>query len=269
VYDGGFSINVDNVTIKSKVPGKAVLSAACLYRSILHLDRVKNVTVEGFRFGNTTYSASNNSLEISDCKNIKVRYCYFDKNYIGGCSNNQLRGSGIDGILIQDCVFSSGFQGIWLLCAKNVVIDHNTFWGIGINSAHIGCEQGDKVTFTNNISMDVVGGHHSPAFTVAEHGKHITSDYNLYWNTKASKMQEIYGFGRWNPKHSFNGTWDVKTKNMEKDINKVRSRFGIEQHGMFADPLFEDFKTFRLKNGSPAKGAAKDGSDLGARRVYL
>ena len=56
---------------------------------------------------------------------------------------------------------------------------------------------------------------------------------------------------------------------MEKDIEKVRSRFGIEKHGIFADPLFEDFKTFRLKNGSPAKGAAKDGSDLGARRVYL
>jgi hypothetical protein len=45
VYDGGFSINVDNVTIKSKVPGKATLSAAALYRSILHLDRVKNVTI--------------------------------------------------------------------------------------------------------------------------------------------------------------------------------------------------------------------------------
>ncbi len=269
VYHGGFVISVDNVTIKSKVPGKAVLSAACLYRSILHLDRVKNVTVEGFRFGNTTYSASNNSLEVSECKNIKVRYCYFDTNSVGGCSNNQLRGGGIDGILVQDCVFTSGFQAIWLLRAKNVVIDHNTFWGTGINSAHIGCEQGDKVTFTNNISVDVVGGHHSPVFSVAEHGKHITCDYNLYWHTDRSKKQEIYGVGRWKKTHYFSGTWDVMNKNMEKDINKVRSRFGIEKHGMFADPLFVDHKTFRLKNGSPAKGAAKDGSDLGAREVYL
>ena len=269
VYHGGFVISVDNVTIKSKVPGKAVLSAACLYRSILHLDRVKNVTVEGFRFGNTTYSASNNSLEVSECKNIKVRYCYFDTNSVGGCSNNQLRGGGIDGILVQDCVFTSGFQAIWLLRAKNVVIDHNTFWGTGINSAHIGCEQGDKVTFTNNISVDVVGGHHSPVFSVAEHGKHITCDYNLYWHTDRSKKQEIYGVGRWKKTHYFSGTWDVMNKNMEKDINKVRSRFGIEKHGMFADPLFVDHKTFRLKNGSPAKGAAQDGSDLGAREVYL
>ena len=269
VYDGGFSIDVDNVTIKSKVPGKAMLSAAALYRSILHLNRVKNVTVDGFVFGNTTYSASNRCLDISDCKNITVRNCYFDKVRPNGCSNNQLTAGGIDGILIQDCVFNSAFQGIWLLRAKNVTVDHNTFWGIGISSAHIGCEQGDKVVFTNNISVDVVGGHHSPAFTVAEHGKHITSDYNLYWHTKRSAKQEIYGFGRWNPNHSFSGTWDVKTKNMEKDIKKVRSRFGIEQHGMFADPLFVDYERFRLKDGSPAKGAASDGSDLGARRVFL
>ena len=267
VYDGGFKVSVDNVTIKSRIPGKAVLSSAYLYGDILVLDRVENVTVDGIRFGNVTYSAKKHCLTVNGCKNITVRNCYFDRDRTGSdnwVSNIQLYGCGVDKILIRDCIFNSGFHGIWLLKAKNVVIDHNTFWGIGLNSAHIGCEQGDRVVFTNNISMDVVAGHHSPAFSVAEHGKHITCDSNLYWHEK-SKRQEIYGFGRHRKGEYFSGPWDVMDRNMEKDIGKVRRRFGLEEHGVFADPMFEDLETFRLKPGSPARGAASDGSDLGAR----
>lgn len=265
-YRGGFTVDVDNVTIKSRIPGKAVLSAAALYSSTLTLRNVKNVKVEGFLFADATYSASDNCLNVNNGKNITIRNCYFPPAAKGGCSNNQLIARGVDGILIRDCIFNSGFQGIWLLSAKNVSIDHNTFYGIGINSAHVGGEQGDRISFTNNICFDVVGGHHSPAFSVAEFGKHVTCDYNLYWNKKCAK-QEIFGFGRYKKDHPFSGTWDVMNKNMEKDLARVRSRFGLEKHGIFADPLFEDLKSFRLKANSPAKGAASDGSDLGARNM--
>ncbi|MBQ7695112.1 MAG: hypothetical protein IJT50_08305 [Lentisphaeria bacterium] len=57
---------------------------------------------------------------------------------------------------------------------------------------------------------------------------------------------------------------------MKKDIlptlDAVRARFGVEKHGIEADPLFVSIPDadFSLKPGSPAIGKGKDSKNIGA-----
>jgi len=145
-------------------------------------------------------------------------------------------------------------MGIWAYPAKNVKIFNNTFWGIGINAIHVGCEEGDKVEIFNNIFADVVTNHTSPAVTVAEPGKHIYCDYNLYWHTDIAPKQRIFGFGRDKKGNPYSAPWNAILKNQAVTLPDARERFGIEEHGIFADPKFVDFEFFTLKPDSPAKG---------------
>ena len=148
-----------------------------------------------------------------------------------------------------------------------MTIRNCTFSGGGVNAIHVGCEQGSKTEIYNNIFVDTVSNHHSPAVSVAEHGPHVYCDYNLYWKTpERAPMQRYYAFGRYKKSHEYSAVWHVKKRDLTLTLEETRKRYGVEKHGIEADPLFvnELEKDFTLRKNSPAIGKGRDGKNMGA-----
>ena len=267
VYTEELNVYLSGLTLKSKVPGKAYLNIANLLNYAIKVRGASNVTVDGFQFIGLPYSAGAKTFWLSGTRNVTLRNCYFHRPDKGkGVSNIQFLGNDVDGVLVENCMFDSGFHGIWIYPGKNVTIRNCSFYGNGVNAIHVGCEQGWKTEIYNNIFQDTVSNHHSPAVSVAEHGPHIYCDYNIYWKTQRAPRQRYYGFGRHNPKSTYSAAWSVKKKNLPETMKEVRSRFGIEKHAMEVDPCFADVKKadFTLKPNSPAFKKGRDGKNIGA-----
>ncbi|MBR7138291.1 MAG: right-handed parallel beta-helix repeat-containing protein [Lentisphaeria bacterium] len=268
IYTEQVNVYLSGVTIKSRVPGKASLNVAGLFNYAIKVNGAADVTVDGFQFIGLPYSAGRKALWISQAKNFTLRNCFFHRvnSKRGGVSNIQFLGNNVDGVLVENCVFDSGFHGIWLYPAKNVTIRNCSFYGNGVNAIHVGCEQGWKTQIYNNIFQDTVSNHHTAAVTVAEHGPHIYCDYNIYWKTSRAPKQCYYAFGRHKTSRSYSAPWSVKKKNQPETLKETQRRFGVEKHAIEADPLFTDVKKadFTIKPGSPAFGKGKDGKNIGA-----
>ena len=267
VYTEEINIYLSGITLKSRVPGKAFLNVANLLNYAVRVVGAEGVTVDGFQFIGLPYSAGAKTLMIQGTKNFTVRNCFFHRPDSGrGVSNIQFLGNHPDGVLVENCVFDSGFHGIWLYPAKNVTIRNCSFYGNGVNAIHVGCEKGWKTEIYNNIFQDVVSNHHSPAVTVAEHGPHIYCDYNIYWKTQRAPKQCYYAFGRHAKSPTYSAPWTIKKRNMPGTLKEVRKRYGIEKHAIEADPRYADVKKadFTLLPGSPAFKKGKDGKNIGA-----
>ena len=265
-YTEAVAVYLSGITLKSRIPGKAVLNLGGLLNYCIKTQKTTDVTIDGFRFTGLPYSASSTTVRASAVKNFTMRNCYFTRPAHGGTGNIHLMGFGPEGMLIENCVFDSGFHGIWIYPGKNVTVRNCTFSGGGVNAIHVGCEQGDRTEIYNNIFVDTVSNHNSPAVSVAEHGKHVYCDYNLYWKTKRAPMQRYYSFGRYKPNHTYSAVWHVKKKDMPLTLADTRKRFGVEKHAIEADPLFADERSgnFALKKNSPAIGKGRDGKNIGA-----
>ena len=266
VYTEAVPIYLSWITLKSRIPGKAVLNLGSLLNYCIMSVNTKDVTVEGFQFIGLPYSASSKTVSTRDVVNFTLRNCYFHRPAHGGTGNIHLFGYKPDGMLVENCVFDSGFHGVWIYPGKNVTVRNCTFSGGGVNAVHVGCEKGSRTEIYNNIFVDTVGNHHSPAVSVAEHGAHVFCDYNLYWKTKRAPLQRYYAFGRYKDGHEYSAVWHVKKKDMPLTLAETQKRFGVEKHAIEADPLFVDErgKDFTLKNNSPARGKGRNGKTMGA-----
>lgn len=257
------------LTIKSEKPGQAEISANYIFNNGLTIYNGKYIIIDGFKFSGLRYSATVTALDISKSDGIVVKNCIFDrdrrKSKEGGCSNVQLKCEGVKDIEVSNCIFDNGFHGIWMSDNNNNVrIFNNTFWHIGINAIHVGCSKDANIDIYNNIFMDVVGNHTSPAVSLGTHGEKAVCDYNIYWKTGAvCPGQKVYGIGGGN---GYSAPWSVLKKDMAETIEDARKMYGVEKNGQFADPLLKDPQNndFSLKPGSPALGKGKNNSRIGA-----
>ena len=176
----------------------------------------------------------------------------------------QLFGQHVKGFEVRNCVFNSGFHAVWLMEAEDVTVDHNTFWGIGINAIHVGGGPGAKVVITNNLSQDVVSNHNSPAVSIGHPETNYICDWNLYWKTdKKCPGQKIFGIGG---KIGTAAAWQIMNSDITGTIEETRKRFNIEKNGLYADPRMSDpgKGDFTLASNSPARKMGSDGKDIGA-----
>ncbi|MBQ9754839.1 MAG: right-handed parallel beta-helix repeat-containing protein [Lentisphaeria bacterium] len=266
VYTEELNLYIDKVTLKSRIPGKAHLNVAERLNYALKVTRARGVTVDGFQFVGLPYSAGRKALWISGTKDFTLRNCFFHRRAGGRVSNIQFLGHSVNNVLVENCVFDSGFHGIWIYPGKDVTIRNCTFYGNGVNAIHVGCEQRWKTEIYNNIFQDTVSNHHTAAVTVAEHGPHVYCDYNIYWKTQRAPRQCYYAFGRHKPGHSYSAPWSVKKRNQPETLKETQRRFGVEKHAIEADPRFADVTKadFSLKPGSPAFERGKNGKNIGA-----
>jgi hypothetical protein len=262
-YPESLTVYADGLTIKAK-PGTVKISGEYMFDCCLQASDVKGLTIDGIDFTGLRYSSKTKALYIQRAEKVKVLNCRFFPNARGGCSNVQLSGRLVKGFEVRNCVFNSGFHGLWLMEAEDVTVDHNTFWGIGINAIHIGGAPGTKVVITNNLSEDVVANHQSPAISIGEPRTRYICDWNLYWHTaKKCPRQQIFGVGG---KLGILAVWQVMTKDVATGFEEARKRFKIEKNGLFADPKMKDPAKgdFSLAPDSPARKRGSDGKDIGA-----
>lgn len=261
-YTEMLQVYPDNITIKAK-PGTVKWSAAYMFDYCLKATYVKNLTIDGIDFTGLRYSAYTKGLLVMNSEKTKVLNCRFFPNKTGGASNAQICAQYVNGFEIRNCVFNSGFQAAWLIESDNVIIDHNTFWGVGINAIHVGGGPKAKVVITNNLMQDVVANHKSPAVSIGHKETNFVCDWNLYWKTdKRCPGQKIFG------QAGILGidVWHVLTKDTAVTIDEARKRFKIEKNGLFADPKLKNPEKgdFTLLPGSPAIKRGSDGKDIGA-----
>ena len=263
-YGESLTVWQDDITIKAAKAGTVKVSGEFLFDHIIRGEDIKGLTVENLDFVGLRYSSVVTAVTFQRAERIKFKNCRFLSIGLGKTGNNHFFGSELKDVEISNCVFDRAFQCLWITDSKGYVkVDHNTFWGSGINAMHLGGGPGAELTITNNLIQDVVGGHISPAVSVGDPKSKVYCDWNLYWNTKRCPKQHIYG------EAGVLGTIALQFV-LRKDacltIEEARKRYNVEKNGIFADPKLKNpqMYDFTLAPDSPAKGRASDGKDIGA-----
>ncbi len=263
VYSEMINVYADDLTIKAK-PGTVKISGAYMFDYCLRASDVKGLTLDGLDFIGLRYSSKTRAVEILKSEKIKVLNCRFFPGIKGRMGNVQFFGRFVKGVEVRNCVFNTGFHAVWFMEADDVIVDHNTFWGVGINAIHIGGGPGARVVMTNNLCEDVVSNHKSPAISIGDPGTKFVCDWNLYWKTeKKCPGQKIFGLGG---KIGTAAVWQVMNRDVTQTLDETRKRFKIEKNGLFADPKMKNPAKgdFTLAPDSPARKRGSDGRDIGA-----
>ena len=263
-YDEMLTVWRDGITIRAARPGTVKLSAAFMFDYIIRAEGVKGLTIENLDFTGLRYSSAVSGVICTHVEGLKLKNCRFLAVGKRNMGNNHFFGRHLKDVEIANCVFDHGFQGVWIMESTGYVkVDHNTFWGCGVNAIHLGGGPKAELFITNNLFVDVVSNHISPAVSVGDPKSKLVCDWNLYWHTDLAPKQKIFGMG------GVLGTitlGQVLRKDAMTTIEETRRRFKIEKNGLFADPKLRDFKTgdFSLLPGSPAAKRGSDGRDIGA-----
>ena len=264
-YDEMLTVRRDNITIRAARPGTVKLSAAFMFDYIIRAEDVKNLTIENLDFIGLRYSSAVAGVTFMRCEKITMKNCRFlaiGKRRMG---NNHFYGRYLKDVEITNCVFDCGFQGVWIMESTGYVkLDHNTFWGCGVNAVHLTGGPNAELFITNNLFQDVVSNHVSPAVSVGDPKSKLVCDWNLYWHTqKHCPGQKIFGKGGVLGIHTIG---QVLRKDAFVTIEETRKHYGIEKNGLWADPKLKDFSKgdFSLLPGSPAAKRGSDGKDIGA-----
>ena len=263
-YPEMINVFADNVTIKAAKPGTVKISGAEMFDYTIQAANVKGLTIEGIDFVDSRYSGSSKMVSIFRSENTKIINCRFLAGPTRGMGNLHVYGRYVKGFEVKNCIFDTAFHSIWLLESEDVKIDHNTIWGTGINAMHIGGGNGAKVVITNNLCVDVVANHKSPAISVGHNKTKLTCDWNMYWFTKKRcPFQKVFGLGG---KLGIHAVGQVMQKDAYVTIEECRKVYGIEKNGLFADPKMKnpDKGDFTLAADSPARKRGSDGKDIGA-----
>jgi parallel beta-helix repeat protein len=262
LWCGGLS-STKRLTVRSAIPGAAVISTGELRTNAVNLMKVKHVTLDGFRLRGSMYGAIRKIVEVNDCEGITISNCVFEspRSKRTGCI--LVGGGRVKGLTLRDNVFEMGFTNVLLWHSDNVTIDHNTFYRAGVSSVQLHGAIDARWRITNNIFMDVTAPQKiNAAINLRRPSRNVVCDYNLYWKTKAAPNMGLFGVRSTRKGDPIPwGTQDAKT------IEQAHKMFGLEKHGAWGDPLFvdSDKSDFRLKKGSPALKMAADGSNVGAR----
>ena len=252
-YVGAFSLS------RSGLPGKpivvtgkdAVIDGKFFYAPLLFISGKKHIIIEGISFENAENTARKNVIRFENCSDIIFRNCRVKSTFDTG------RGLSAMGknITVENNIFNGG-DYIVGLSGKNMKLLRNTIVNGTLFSTsfwHVSdLEVRDNIFYISCIPVK-----RNPQLLICDIKGKVTSEGNVFY----SPLKEHPIGGRITDKFA-------KVLRESTTLEKWQS-FGYDKTSIHADPLFVDHKTFRLKNGSPAKGAAKDGSDLGAREVYL
>ena len=262
-YPEMINVHADNITIKAAIPGTVKFSSEYMFDYVIRAANVKGLTIEGIDFVGLRYSSGTHVVYVLKSENVKIRNCRFHAGAERRMGNLHIFGRYVNGFEVKNCVFDTGFHSLWLYESDNVTVDHNTFWGIGINAMHIAGGKNAKVTITNNLMQDVVANHNSPAISVGHPETNLVCDWNLYWSTQKCPKQKVFGLGG---KIGIYAVGQVMQQDALVTIEECRKRFGVEKNGLFADPGMIDPEQgdFRLAPASPARKRGSDGKDIGA-----
>ena len=264
-YAEMLDVRQNNITIRAACPGTVKLSAAFMFDYTIRGEDVKGISIENLDFIGLRYSPSEAGVTFMRSEKIKLKNCRFLAIGDRRMGNNHFYGRYLKDVEISNCVFDRGFQGVWIMESTGYVkLDHNTFWGCGVNAVHLAGGPKAELFITNNLFQDVVSSHASPAVSVGSPKSKLVCDWNLYWHTKERcPGQKIFGMGGVLGIHA---VAHVLSKDACATIGETRQRYGIEKNGLRADPKLRDAAKgdFHLLPGSPAAKRGSDGKDIGA-----
>jgi len=236
-------------TLKSEIPGAAVLDCGGMRPGAIFIGNARNVVVDGFTFSGLKYSGSVKAVEVAYSENVTVRNCVFKPARDSKVSCLQFFAYHSKDLTVQNNLFDAGFTPIWTShCKGRIVVEQNTLVRAGINAIAIGCAVTSDVMVRRNVIQDVMPSAKSNVAVCIAPAQRMLCDENLYWHTDDSPQQQVFGVT-----DSYGPAWRVKQADKASTLAEAQTRFKVEAKGAFLDPKFVDAKhgNFRRKKGAP------------------
>ena len=251
------------LTLRSERPGEAIVDMAGFRTGAFVANRVKHVTLDGFRIRGMKYGSAPQraAIQISAAEDIEVINVLFERSPAGDRSitSSLIYGSKIQGLRIRNNLFQYGFYNLSINNSDDVTIDHNTFYKGGVTAMYLHGKLDAKFRITNNIFYDViVAAKRNAAIAISRPTENLVLSNNLYYRDQAVNMG-LLGF--LSTREGVAVPWSDRAETVEE----VRERFGVGQGDVVADPLFinAEHGDFRLEPDSPAIGMAEEGNNAG------
>jgi len=194
---------------------------------------------------------------VSNCADVEILNCRGGSNQVlgWGLGSNFLNGGKVRGLRMEGNVSWGSRYHVWIKDASDVLVKNNTFAATRIQSFIID-GRAENIRILNNIWYGPCGRKkNNEVILFRSTRKNVVSDHNLFFSTF--------------PNHTRVGTYQNARRETEfrsVDLAEWQQKTGQDPHSLRADPRFVDAKKgdFRLKPGSPALGAGKDGANIGA-----
>ncbi|MCA1809352.1 MAG: right-handed parallel beta-helix repeat-containing protein [Lentisphaerae bacterium] len=256
IWQNGLSED-QHLTFRSVKPGMAIIDLVELFpNAISGMGSHRHITIDGFRIRGLQYGTGtslaavrfSNSEDLSFVNNVFEAHSGLRSRSPGSMTSPTMHFYSCNRVLIENNIFHFSARainfrsGIYTLSANATKNSPDSRWKI-----------------TNNII--VRGGKHTQAaFKFNSPTRNLTMSYNLHWPEPAHKHGQPLMYFR----SGFNSDREMPRASSVEQLQEI---YGVGEGTLIADPMImdPDAGDFRLHPDSPARGGAKDGTDIGAR----
>lgn len=246
------------VTFRKHGEGEAVIDGKGVLSALVSIRGKHYITVDGFHLnpGPSVWVSAPRLIVLDECRGVELLNCRRAAT-TGGGAGSGIYATSCSDLRIEGNVLWGARYTLRIFGCQDVLIKNNTFALKSVVMAQLG-DTGLRdrgVRFVNNLLYENRSFRNGLLWVSRESA--FESDYNLYHTTD----------GRLNLGSIRDGSPDPVS--VGANLREWWQVSGQDHHSLEADPLFlsVEKRDFRLRPGSPAIAAGKDGENIGALGV--
>ena len=242
------------ITFKTRGEGEVVLNGLGVYDALVILEKKNYVTVDGFalRVGPCGWVTAPRLMNLRECAGVEILNCKRAVEVKGASCSAGIVAYSCRDLLIRGNVIWGARYSLRLFGCRGTVVENNTLACKSVVTCQVG---GGDIKFFNNLLYEPRSFRN--AFLWVSKGTKVESDHNLYFvdyrlNPKSKKRLGLGLIGDANKQVANLAEW--------------RRATGLDKRSIEAAPMFVDMakRDFRLRPGSPAITAGRNGKNIGA-----
>jgi hypothetical protein len=235
------------------ISGRGVLSA------LVYLHGKDYITVDGFELepGSSHWVSAPELMVLENCRGVEILNCRRGAAIPAAGTGTGIFARGCSDLRIEGNVLWGARYTLRIFGCRGVLIKNNTLALKSVVTVQIGDTglEGHGIQFINNLLFE--NRSFRNGFFWINHQSAVEIDYNLYHTSDPKLKVGLVLDG--NPEPVYVGDTLASWQRLS----------GLDAHSIDADPQLvdPDNRDFRLRPGSPAIGAGKDGANIGALGV--
>ncbi len=243
------------IVFRRSGPGQVIIDGQELRFQLINLQNLQHITIDGFILINPEIGCRKGVITLSKCSDIDIRNCRMGvEKVINYNCGPFLRASSCQRLRFENNQGWGGDYPLTIVGCTETLIKNNTIVDGTMMGSHI--VGGSDLTIINNLwCRPCIPNKTNQCllFTGIEADK-IVCDYNLFYSPYPTHKVGLIRAGNATPLI------------IGDSLAEWKANSPFDQHSLQADPLFQDYEKgdFRLMPGSPAKGAGKNGENIGA-----